>query len=41
MNYYDKIDPIGEEKDENECAYCGSPCSGTYCSDGCKWADLE
>ena len=39
MNYYDEIDPIGEEK-ENECAYCKYPCYGTYCSDECKKADL-
>ena len=28
MNYYDEIDPIGEEK-ENECAYCGIPTNET------------
>ena len=39
MNYYDEIDPLGEEK-ANECLYCGIPCDGMYCSDECKKCDL-
>ena len=39
MNYYDEIDPIGEQK-ENECLYCGIPTNETYCSNECKKADL-
>lgn len=39
MNYYDEIDPIGEEK-ENECLYCGAPTNDMYCSGYCKKADL-
>ena len=39
MSYYDEIDPIGEEK-QNECLYCGIPCNGMYCSDECKKSDL-
>jgi hypothetical protein len=39
MNYYDEIDPIGEEK-ANECRYCGTPCNYTYCSNECKKCDL-
>jgi len=40
MNYYDEIDPIGEEK-SNECAYCGIPTNDYYCSKQCKIADNE
>ena len=25
---------------ENECLYCGVPCSNMYCSKNCKNADL-
>jgi hypothetical protein len=39
MNYYDEIDPTGEEK-VTECAYCGIPCNKTYCSDECKKMDI-
>ena len=40
MNYYDEIDPIGEEK-ANECLYCGTPTNEkTYCSEECKKADI-
>ena len=39
MNYYDEIDPIGEEK-ANTCLYCGEPCDKMYRSSGCKKADL-
>ena len=39
MNYYDEIDPIGEEN-ETKCAYCGIPTNETYCSNDCKKADL-
>ena len=36
--YYDEMDPIGQEK-ENECLYCGIPTDNTYCSTDCKTAD--
>ena len=36
--YYDEIDPIGEEK-ENQCLYCGKPTNGDYCSEKHKKAD--
>lgn len=39
MNYYDEIDPLGEEK-PNECSYCGIPCNGMYCSTECKKCDI-
>jgi hypothetical protein len=39
MNYYDEIDPIGEEK--NECLHCGYECTGAYCSTACKNYDLQ
>jgi hypothetical protein len=35
MNYFDEIDPIGEDKEEQECTHCGNPCAGTYCSKSC------
>jgi hypothetical protein len=35
MNYFDEIDPIGEDKEEQECEHCGNPCTGTYCSKIC------
>jgi hypothetical protein len=38
MNYYEQIDPIGEEK-ANECLYCGIPCNDTYCCTEHKHAD--
>lgn len=38
MNYYDEIDPIGEEK-ANECLYCGYPTNDFYCSTQCIIAD--
>lgn len=38
MNYYDEIDPIGEEK-ENKCLYCGYETNDDYCSTDCKHAD--
>ena len=40
MNYYDKIDPIGED-DYNTCNHCGCECDGSYCSTACKNYDLE
>lgn len=40
MNYYDEIDPIGEEK-QNNCNYCGKNCKKTYCSKNCKLADND
>jgi len=35
MNYYDEIDPIGEEA-EKKCLNCDVPTDETYCSSGCK-----
>lgn len=26
---------------ENECGFCGDPCSGSYCGDSCKRADID
>jgi len=26
---------------EDECAFCGEPCNGTYCSDDCERADND
>ena len=34
MNYYDEIDPIGQES--NECINCGAPTLKTYCCRECK-----
>jgi hypothetical protein len=39
MNYYDEIDPVGEEK-SNECLYCGTLCNDAYCSTECKKCDI-
>jgi len=38
MNYYDEIDPVGEEE-SNKCIYCEKPTNETYCSTDCKKAD--
>ncbi len=39
MKEYRESDP--PEETENECAHCGNPCKGTYCSKNCKNYDLE
>lgn len=43
MNYYDRIDPIGQSQDEyNECNHCGTPDTSYkgYCSKACYNYDL-
>ena len=41
MSYYDDIDPIGENLNDNECCYCGEPCVGSYCNKECNNADYN
>ena len=37
---YDPNAPWNNE-DENECGFCGDPCSGSYCSKDCERADID
>lgn len=42
MNYYDQIDPLGEDS-SSECLFCGDPCreGDYYCSTECKKEDIK
>jgi len=39
MNYYDEIDPQGEDK-VGKCKNCGRPATQAYCDRYCKSEDI-
>jgi len=43
MNYYDQIDPLGEDSGDAVCLFCGEPCreGDYYCSKQCKKEDIK
>ena len=41
MNYFNQIDPIGEDMNDDVCLYCENESNGAYCSDYCEMADYK